>query len=1069
MATLIKNRDDVGSILVKVQEDLHHLKKDVARISIQGHGEYFDIQALETAIQRTETGLKKHAEEYLNAINQQVLTLPSLEEKETHSTQPAICFGGPQFDSGKYVQKKDFCPGTPNCRPQMFQPWHGAAHLSPGIQHQVSMQLKVLYDPVNPLNRDILSQNYGISLPLISKRKESLAQHQKIIKGPRVTNQFILPASHRRDPTLLPSSLSEKDRNKGILNLLERGLIPPAAQITIDPSPLKPKAATLHSIEGTPKKSFPELAGQGNVAPPPTGASKRADEKHRKSTPASEDLVPYGPSQSKLLHMAPVQPSKGSLSDFRFIIQEGKVDELASDFLAFRHFYCLSWGNILTFLECLENFLKDYAVSVAVVQGSKVAELALHMEINCKYSKEDFLSVLENKAAVQELLECPGQRYKGQNGTEMAAVKIQSTWRRYRDRNTYLKYRQQKWAAGVIAISWLLHAQLTRVKKALKESRHRHLENFRIRAKHLAANWNRIRTSRRTIIHIPSLGHSQLLRLSVHNLNIEQNLQIGRLCNLQDINIDVIYICPVHLSEDMLQYYNRLLGLQAAVRSGNPEDIDDLQERFKIITPEAINSFPTHNMCLSTLLKYSPKTIKRIQNLIKGKEAYIVGGVLHKDDFAVADILDVPILGPELDVFHLYSTKSGSKRIFASAGVPLPPGEYDIYNLQQMCESLSQLITDNLEVKRWLFKIDDEFRGRGTAYCDIAAYMNCYDWVLKDFHRYGPEKWKQKWAQEPALVKISQELPNVLTQHAQPVNRKQYPTWERFLTVFLSQGGVIEACPPSDSITNITVDVLIEPTGEAVILSCGDQIHSTSPLECWGTSVPQTSIDPEVLNVMCYKIAESCKVRGIMGYLSIDFVTFISPHSVKQQIWATDLDLRYSDQLALTQLMLFLTNGNLDCTASTFQVPLPVKETKLRRRRREVPETRPPPTSRYAIMSTQLKHTNLTMINYGVFFQICKAHGIGFDVKERQGTAFVLYESQQRYKLGMLTIGEDLQGALMTFARNLSVIHQEISAPNMQGETNFKRAIEDIEGILNITKENKQKSEKEESLNHGST
>ena len=87
------------------------------------------------------------------------------------------------------------------------------------------------------------------------------------------------------------------------------------------------------------------------------------------------------------------------------------------------------------------------------------------------------------------------------------------------------------------------------------------------------------------------------------------------------------------------------------------------------------------------------------------------------------------------------------------------------------------LPTENLEVQRWLFKLDVEFDSRGTSYCDVPTHLKCYDWCVKEAQRYGA-KWSKKWAQEPAYRKILAELPEIIANHSIPINTDVYPTWQ---------------------------------------------------------------------------------------------------------------------------------------------------------------------------------------------------------------------------------------------------------------------------------------------------
>ncbi|XP_070763876.1 IQ motif-containing protein H [Enoplosus armatus] len=1036
MSDTLKSEDKLGAVLYQVQDDLRQLKRSLEKITINDRGKTLDIRALDNAIRKTESSIRKHAENYLKTVSKQLLVLPNIEEPDKKTVQ--IPKWKPALES------------IPDVRPQR----EDLPGVSPGEKHKSALTMRLLCNPTHPNNRAIIHQKFGISLPDVHKRSTNTAKHHRIITGPLVSLQAIEP----------------KGRHSLAMPEEDMGTVPDTSLLCMS---IQHKAASLHPREDSYSSKIGltligSKSGCHKQLKWETEPGSTCERSGRECTPLWTTKTPPPSTTSKSMdHRGIMQGTNGpenpqnlpvqvpvNISKYAFTIIKGRVNPMATDFCHFKQSFSLCWSSVVDALEALEKLLRDFAVPVAKVSGEQLVEFGYGWDNGWRKTPPviNLLSVLENWEEVLGLVLRPGQRYKGEGGIEAAAIHIQSCWRRYLARTAYLRLSRRKWAAGTIAISWLMHTQMRRVRKALQARRFKQLENFRSRAQHLAANWKHIQSSKRTIIHIPSLGYSHRQRLNLRGFDILQNIQISRLCDIRDKNVEVIYVCPRHLGDDILHYYTSLLKCDGAADGADARTTQDpsCARQFIILTPEAVDYFPTHNMCLSTLLKYSPRTLKRIKNLIQGKQTYIVSGVAHVDDLAVADELGVPILAPEPAIAQLYSTKSGGRRVFSGAEVDVPPGQGDIYSLNQLHETLAELMTQNIDVQRWLFKMDSEHGGRGTAYCDMC-HLSCYNWALQEYHRYGPELWNTKWIQESVLLRYLDEIPEWLARYARPAKTSCYPNWACFLKTFLRQGGVVEAYPPSDSVTCLTVDLLLEPGGEVTMLSCGDQLHGSCQLEAIGSTVPQTSVHPETLHSICMRVGQACLQRLIVGYVSMDLTTFLNNNTMEQKVWAIDLDLTYSDQLAMTQMLLMMTGGTLKCRAGCLEVPMPIREKCCGHQI----AAKTPVVNRYAVIGSHMFHSNLSMLYHNVFLKMCKAHGIGFNMKRKQGSVFALYDSSKRCSMGMITVSEDLQGALVTFARNLSVIHQEISSSKMQGETNFKELIKDIEDVLQMTVQNK--------------
>lgn len=292
--------------------------------------------------------------------------------------------------------------------------------------------------------------------------------------------------------------------------------------------------------------------------------------------------------------------------------------------------------------------------------------------------------------------------------------------------------------------------------------------------------------------------------------------------SLRDPDARVVYVTSEPLPDSLVAYSTSLTGR------------NDARSRLALISCGD-----------STPVALTDKILARsdIQERIRvaaGSGATMMCHVATESEGRLAEALGAKLFACPPDLVTL-GTKSGSRRSFAAAGVPMPDGVEDVTDRRGVIEALGHLKARNPELTRAVIKLNDSFAGGG----------NC---VV----RYPPG--------EPTPEKL-----DLAVASAAFVDARE--TVDRYFDAFTRMGGIVEAWVEGSELSSPSAQLIISTSGTVRVQSTHEQIlGGTDNQTYYGCTFPAHHGYSVAIAESARGIGEVLAAAGVRGHLSIDFV-----------------------------------------------------------------------------------------------------------------------------------------------------------------------------------------------------
>ncbi len=378
-----------------------------------------------------------------------------------------------------------------------------------------------------------------------------------------------------------------------------------------------------------------------------------------------------------------------------------------------------------------------------------------------------------------------------------------------------------------------------------------------------------------TSVVVPSLTLDQSELKKLAGVSFYEERLLFLLMRLRNPRARVVYVTSQPVHPMVLDYYFQLL---AGIPAGHA--------RARLTLLCAYDASPRS---LTEKILARPRLIQRIREGIQDpSRAYLTVFNSTPLERRLAVLLGIPLNGADPDLTDL-GTKSGSRKVFREAGVPLPEGFEDLQSRAEVEEALVELAARRPGLRKAVVKLNDSFSGEGNA-----------------IFRY-PEIGGRAAVRE-ALQRVEFSAPDETVDH--------------YFEKYHRMGGIVEEFIEGKEKLSPSAQLRVSPRGEVLPISTHDQIlGGPSDQVFLGCSFPARDGYRLRIQEAAQKIGEVLATRGVVSRFAVDFLVWKDDPEADWDLAALEINLRMGGTTHPFLALQFLTGGRLDRETGLFFSP----------------------------------------------------------------------------------------------------------------------------------------------------